>query len=466
MPTPSEVLKWDIAGLAIAATNASQIADAIIKASNGMFTTVHDDLAWKGVAADAARSKAEREQTQMRAIATAYDDLSTACSNAHRDMEHPLAEIKTIFQHYAVAPIVVASDWSITGVDDWDSEAGKQLSRLSGLVSTLTAADAQWGAKITEANDELAQMAPASVLAAANTQIQQDKAKDDRADPERMRTSAAAFQQTFGRSPASSADWTTAEVLNPHSYDPKYKGVDPEIRVIKINPVDGQGVVRTGQYIQERDVSDPSLSNPAGRNKGDNRGPDINFDPEHTRVTTYVDYENGIVVVRQNPSVVQEADGSSGHVEVGKPEATVKQAADGSVRIKYDAADPIGAGGPTRQLGWSVNGDVVVTPTKDGAYIDGTRTNYPWMEAYQDYPDGRQQTIAVDPPTGVGTGSSFGPSINLQGHHDIGIGGQAFDDRWKSWNPHYDVKVETPGTSLGDPKNPPSVPVTPKPNYI
>ncbi|QIS17769.1 hypothetical protein [Nocardia terpenica] len=61
-------------------------------------------------------------------MATAYDDLATACTGAHDEMGHPLSEIKTILQLYAVPPVVVADDWSITGVDDWNSEAGQQLS--------------------------------------------------------------------------------------------------------------------------------------------------------------------------------------------------------------------------------------------------------------------------------------------------------------------------------------------------
>lgn len=60
------------------------------------------------------------------------------------------------------------------------------------------------------------------------------------------------------------------------------------------------------QYIEQRDVSDPDPNplnlNPGARDLGNNRTADPNFDPEHTKVTTYVDYENGIVVMRQNPS--------------------------------------------------------------------------------------------------------------------------------------------------------------------
>ncbi|MBH0780499.1 hypothetical protein [Nocardia bovistercoris] len=126
-----------------------------MKASNSMHTVIHDDLAWQGEARQAAEDKADREQTQMRTIATAFYDLGTACAGAARDMEYPLTEIKTIFQHYVAAPVTVADDWRITGVEDWDSEAGTQLSRLAGLVSTLATADAQWGAKITEANEQL-----------------------------------------------------------------------------------------------------------------------------------------------------------------------------------------------------------------------------------------------------------------------------------------------------------------------
>src|SRR5690606_34160771 len=105
-------------------------------------------------------------------------------------------------------------------------------------------------------------------------------------------------------------DWATAEVLNLKSYDPKYQGVGPEIRVVRINPVPGQGVVRVGQYIEQRDVSNPTNGltsfNPFARDFGDDRTAESNFDPEHSRVTTYVDYENGLVVMRQNPSVAQD----------------------------------------------------------------------------------------------------------------------------------------------------------------
>lgn len=181
MPTPAEVLSWNVSGLSTTGDTATKIADAILQAADSMYTAIHDGLDWQGDARQAADAKADRERTQMRAIVTAYDDLGTACLNAFRDMEHPLAEIKTIFQLYVTPPVAVADDWTITGVEDWDSEAGLELQRLSGLVSTLLAADATWGGKITDAVGELQRMAPAEALTAIGIEIQKIKAQDPNA---------------------------------------------------------------------------------------------------------------------------------------------------------------------------------------------------------------------------------------------------------------------------------------------
>jgi hypothetical protein len=145
-----------------------------------------------------------------------------------------------------------------------------------------------------------------------------------------------AFNEVIGRDPSSSTDWQTASAVDPHSYDPDTDGVPPEIRVVKIRPVPGQGIVRVGQWIEQRDV----MSGPRKRDFGNTRSVDPNFDPANTKVTTYIDYENGLVVVRQNPSVELAPDGGPGQVKVGIPEAVVQQTDDGAVRIKYDAANP------------------------------------------------------------------------------------------------------------------------------
>ena len=240
-----------------------------------------------------------------------------------------------------------------------------------------------------------------------------------------------AFRESFGRDPVSASDWATAAALDPNTYDPKFQGTQSEIRVARIDPVPGQGVIRASQWIPQRDVKSGLFS----RDFGNDRGPDARFDPEDTKVTTYIDYENGIVVMRQNPSVELNGSGGPGRVAVGVPQGSISQAADGSVRIKYDAGNPLVPGfttdahGPLRDNRLSVNGDLVFTPGHDGVYIDGTRTNYPSLEVYQDLPSGGTHTVLIDPAHSGNTW--LGPVTNLPIHHEIGVGSSrfaAFDD--------------------------------------
>lgn len=277
------------------------------------------------------------------------------------------------------------------------------------------------------------------------------------------RNEAAAFREIFGREPSSSVDWQTAAVLDPHSYDPDADGVAPEIRVVEIDPVPGQGLVRVGQWIEQRDVT----SGPWKRDLGNTRVADPHFDPADTKVTTYVDYENGLVVMRQNPSVELTADGGPGQVRVGVPEAVVQQTSDGAVRIQYDAANPFAPDiakdppWPLQDNAWTVNGDLVFSPTGEGVRVDGTRTNYPSVEVYQDFPDGSSRTVLIDAAV---AGNSTGPMVNLPQHHDVGAGGSAFAPFDSGgWNPDFDVRIPLPSTEFGPTTSPPSVPSIPLP---
>ncbi|WP_308170643.1 EspA/EspE family type VII secretion system effector [[Mycobacterium] fortunisiensis] len=287
-------------------------------------------------------------------------------------------------------------------------------------------------------------------------------------DDARRRNQIEAFKNTFGRDPTSKSDWSTAAALDPHTYNPAYAGTNSEntkseVRVVKIRPVPGEGVVRVSQWIEQRDVTSFP---PYKRDMGNNRSADANFDPEDTKVTTYIDYENGVVIMRQNPSVELNADGSPGRVEVGSPQGSVTQTADGAVRIKYDAGNPFAPQitadpqGPFADHTVTVNGDLVFTPGVDGVQVAGTRTDYPSMEVYQDFPNGNTKTILIDPAV---SGRSHGPAVNLPFHHDVGIGGgQAFKPfDTGSWNPRYDVPAPLPATQFGPAIAPPAVPPPP-----
>ncbi|KKC03019.1 hypothetical protein [Mycobacterium nebraskense] len=280
---------------------------------------------------------------------------------------------------------------------------------------------------------------------------------------ERRRNQIEAFKQVFGREPTSAADWETAAALDPQTYDPKFSGAKSQVRVVKIRPVPGQGVVRVSQWIEQRDVTSFP---PWKRDLGNNRGPNPNFDPEDTKVTTYIDYENGIVVLRQNPSVEENPTGGPGEVKVGIPKGSVTQLPDGSVRIKYDAGNPFAPGitgdpnGPFADHTVTVNGDLVFTPGQGGVQVNGTRTDYPSLEVYQDLPNGGTHTVLIDPAQ---SGRSWGPAFNLPGHHDVGaLGGKAFAPfDTGGWNPKYDVPTPLPATDFGPVTDIPSVPPLP-----
>jgi hypothetical protein len=223
-----------------------------------------------------------------------------------------------------------------------------------------------------------------------------------------------AFKQVFGRHPESSTDWKTAAALDPHSYDDKYNDEPPSVVVGRIEPVPGQGIVKSGLFIP-RDV----VFNVPRDDLGDNRGFDPNFGPEETRVSIYVDYENGLVIARQNPSV-----DTAGNVRVLTPDIKVQQAPGGAVRIQYEAAN--GFAPPGAELsGHVVRGDIVVTPGAGSAAasVDGVIGDYPSLEVYQDLPTGQTYTLAQD---AADSGNVYGPLTELPFSHEIGEGTAAF----------------------------------------
>jgi hypothetical protein len=87
-----------------------------------------------------------------------------------------------------------------------------------------------------------------------------------------------AFRRIFGRDPVSKSDWSTAEVLDPNSYNPMYQGVNAEVRVVKIRPLEGQGVVRSSQWIEQDTVmSWPPGTGDIGNNRGVQRKRDNSY---------------------------------------------------------------------------------------------------------------------------------------------------------------------------------------------
>jgi hypothetical protein len=241
-----------------------------------------------------------------------------------------------------------------------------------------------------------------------------------KAEPEadRRRNQIEAFVRVFGRPPNSAADWETAEALDPHSYDPKNGGVPPNIVVGRIKPMPGQGVVRTNMFIPSDTVADPAFDPllTIRDNLGDNRGFSPTAGPEESRVSIYVDYENGIIVARQNPSV--EAD--SGRIRAGRPSVSAVQKSDGSVLLRYNTADPFSPGGEAlaKSAEVSVNGTIAIEPTQGGPRVGGTVTNFPAIEIYSDRPGANAAPLLQSWPQFVD--GRWGPDVGLLWHRPIG----------------------------------------------
>ncbi|MGK2881077.1 MAG: hypothetical protein ACSLE6_09875 [Mycobacterium sp.] len=213
----------------------------------------------------------------------------------------------------------------------------------------------------------------------------------------RIENQSAAFEEVFGRLPASVADWQTAAALDPHSYLPKNDGVPPNIVVGTIEPVPGQGVVEVNLFIASEEVVYPTPDGGWDYNYGDNRGFNPNLTPEHNRVTILIDYENGLIVTRQNPSV-RTSDGAS---MAGTPLVSATQSgADGSVFVEYDTVDPFVPGGErvAQALPWVVNGQIVISPGTSGPAVGGVISAYPAVEVYGTSPTGATSTLVQDMP--------------------------------------------------------------------
>ncbi|ORM37155.1 hypothetical protein [Williamsia sp. 1135] len=269
----------------------------------------------------------------------------------------------------------------------------------------------------------------AAVIDVADGDLPGGNLAGDLAD--RKGNATRAFEEVYGRKPVTQQEWSVASMLDTQSYDPKNRGVPAEVTVIKIEPVPGQGIVRSGLFIPTETV----FAGPeAAPHLGDNRGFDEHFNPEDTRVAFVVDYENGYIVARQNPSVT-----ADGHVETGRPKVTASQLDDGTVSLDYQASDPF-APEIASDTFWSVNGKLVLSPVDGDIAVAGRVTDFPSMEIYQDKPDGSTATIHRDD---AADHVHYGPVLNLPFHHYFGDYGQA-SEPFSPDSPYYAPSRECP----------------------
>ena len=459
LPGLSQILRWDTEHLSGAATDWSATAEHW----EGAFDGVHRGMlapggsVWEGAAADAAQERAFSDLMKVRGLADTLSGAATITRRGADQLDYLKRQAIDAIEEAREAGFTVGEGLSVTDTSKRSglhAAAARQFAAtIAARAAALSATDKDIAARISSATTDLNSSGfsePPESIQALDVPLAPPR------QDERRRNQIEAFRKVFGRDPVSASDWTTAAGLDPHTYDPKFRGTNSDVEVVRIKPVPGQGVVRSSQWIPDREVrSFP----PWTHDLGNDRGANAHFDPEDTKVTTIIDYDNGIVIMRQNPSVLENADGSPGEVRIGHPTGTVTQLQDGSVRIKYDSGNPFApvwtrdstttGGHPV-----TVNGDLVFTPGANGVTVNGTRTDYPSMEVYQDMPDGTTRTVTID---NAAAGGQQGPMTNLPFHHDVGSGGNAFVPfDTDGWNTKYDVPAPPPATAFGSPDSPPS----------
>ncbi|MFC9840751.1 WXG100 family type VII secretion target [Rhodococcus sp. NPDC127530] len=441
MPTRSEIERWKPAALLDVA--------ARLRVGDAAYTSQLDRMRsgiqnagshWHGESYDAAYNRIGTDCDIGARTSREIFELTDVLDQGANNFVSHLTVVNTKTAEAEADHCTVADDWSVSG--DSTSKAEQHSSAIGAALRELMVVADDNAKKIRDAAAEIRacgnQLPEGLDPSGAEHVVGTQEARDQ--------VSAETGNDMFGRYPLSPSDWHTATALNPNSYTEKYQGVQPEIKVGHIDPVPGQGVVRTSSFIEQY-----SVFNRPYYDLGDNRPNSPDFDPENSRVTTYVDYENGIVVMRQNPSV-----DTNGEVKVGSPDAEVWQTDDGSVRLKYEAANPFHPKvGPFEAPGDAmptVHGDVVITPgqvqsgSSTGVTVNGTRADYPSFEVYH-WHDAHG-------------GQPWGPALNLWTDHDIGSGERALEQfqhiqEWAGRIPP--TGSDLPSTSLGSTDNPPRV---------
>jgi uncharacterized protein YukE len=423
--TPTDVRRWDSA----AVRNVFQVANARADTLHHLGENLDQVDAllrtWEGEAGDAFRADVGKARFDIESDGRESQRVAAAVSTASHDVD----ACKTMMSE--IDETAEANGWTVT--DGWKVDIGDTWLLMGAEVAELQQQILQSQLDTLKIRAHATDHELATALQAAVGEAQVDERGRDLHDPanalvnapmdaERRSNEQEAFERVYGHPPVSANDWLMAAALDPHSYLPKDHGVPPQIVAGRFTPQPGRGVVRSNMFIptdQVQNVAKDPTDVEQGRlfpmNFGDNRGPSATADPEASRVSIFVDYDHGLIVVRQNPT--GNVDGARGGAAADAPSVHVAQAPDGRLTIDYNAHDAY-ENAVGSALGMTVNGRVTLSPQADGAVgLGGNTTIYPSMETYQ-YRDGH-------PPAQLqwdtaNSGSQWGPSTSLERHHWVG----------------------------------------------
>ena len=438
------------------------IATDLQQLSNEMFQS------WSGVGADAAKTKMaaviedrHRQADQLTKSADAFTAADHALVDAQRQAREIVAQAEAVGRALdtALHGVQIAMDaltgggaigWVIEKTTGVDIEAEGRRLLMAAVRPIYEEALGLLDRMEQVIHDyEKVLLDQAAVLRGMPGVVRTDAGPVDLPGDADLRRGAL-FESVYGHPPETANDKLMAEALDMQGGDTANTDPNSHLVVTRITPVPGAGVVHGAAFISSNNVWNPQPTDLTELNAGDNRGFDPNAGPSKSRMSYYVDYERGIVVVRQNTSHSDRGDAATGNPSVG-----VEQDPAGRVRVRIDGTDPLAV-----QLGQdlkaSVRGDLIIDPHggQATATINGNVTRFPSWEAYQTHngvggtPVLQRQENAPTAPTPAGPvplPSSTGPLVGLpQPTVPVGAHPAALDD----WVDRYHPQQVNPPTSL------------------
>lgn len=467
----ADIERWNSGDVREVFHAARSRAEAAQLASDGL-ATLPVLRTWRGATAEAAKNSIEQTRKDLDDHGLEALAIAAAADRAADEIDTVQAKLKALRADLDAAGLtidplsnkVVASGKFDGTASELKVKQHEFQPRLDAICGEATLVDEQLALAIDMADGDvpipkgsptIARIGPAGLT---HDQVA--------ADGQQEQNRRDAFRQVYGRDPMSANDWRMAEPLDPHTYDPRYRGVQSNVVVGRFKPVPGAGVYRQNIYIPAAEVQ-----NVNGRGlphmAGDNRGPSSIVPAESSRVSIYADMEHGVLVARQNPTM------STDGVEAGAgvPIVAALQGDNGSLTISYSAADPFEPG-PAKPF-LKVSGTTNIAPTGGGSIAaGGSITQYPNTEAYQYKPDGTTAQLF----TRHSSTNQLGPlSLALPQTH-IGASLPDLPRPWTAPTPE-DLSPESPRlipterlpmTGLGPVTNPlviQTVPVPPPPTF-
>jgi hypothetical protein len=255
---------------------------------------------WEGAAADAAINRADMDVVKVRGWVWGHQDAAAIARRGQERLEAGQREALEAVDEAAHDGFEVGEDYRVTDTREVFSqkqlalrqaEAEAHSNFIRHRVGHLVANDRTITTQLQEATADFGGLSfgesstssdpdkGARVQAVDNKTLKDAPAAAE-SEADRRQNQVDAFKRVFGYDPVSANDWLMAAALDPHSYDPKYHGVPPEIVAGRFTPQPGKGVVRSNMFIPidqvqniPKDLTDLKTGRYLPKNFGDNRGP-------------------------------------------------------------------------------------------------------------------------------------------------------------------------------------------------